>query len=103
MDYQEIVNTTGLYSIEEHLLAFKAGFKCSRLSDSLKDNVLELKWNRNSDAQRLVYRLLKLIDDNDTINDVDKIEELLIEVRADRIINQTPQTFQEYWDGEKND
>lgn len=97
MDYQKILDTTGIYTIQEHLMAIKAGFKCSRLTDSLKDNILELKWNRNSAAQKVVYKLLERVEDHETINDTDKLHELLSMVTADKIINNTPHTFEEYF------
>jgi hypothetical protein len=97
MDYQKVMNTTGTYTIQEHLMAMKAGFKCSRLSNSLRENILELKWNRNSDAQRLVYRLLDEVEETDTINNRDKIDELLQMVNADKVIEGTAHTFGEYF------
>ena len=97
MDYQKVMNTTGTYTIQEHLMAMKAGFKCSRLSNSLRENILELKWNRNSDAQRLVYRLLDEVEENETINDKEKIDELLQIVNADKVIKGTAHTFDEYF------
>lgn len=77
MDYQKVLDTTGTYPLQEHLLAMREGFKCSRLTDSLKENVLEMKWNRPSAAQRLVYQLLEQVDDADTIHSTEKIDELL--------------------------
>ena len=92
------MDTTGTYTIQEHLMAMKAGFKCSRLSNSLKENIFELKWNRNADAQRLVYKLLEEVSDTDTIDNTEKIDELLGIVNADKIIKDTPHTFGEYWE-----
>lgn len=103
MDYQKVMDTTGTYTIQEHLMAMKSGFKCSRLSNSLKENVLELKWNRNADAQRLVYRLLEEIDENDTINNKEKIDDLLQMVNADKVIKGTAHTFEEYFSKEDED
>lgn len=83
-------------------MAMKAGFKCSRLSNSLKENILELKWNRNADAQRLVKKLLEEVDDCSTIDDVEKIDQLMDIVNADKIIKDTPHTFNELWEGESD-
>lgn len=95
MNYQKILDSTGIYPIQEHLLAMKAGYKCSRLSESLYDNILELKWNRNGEAQNLIYKMLETITDKQTILDTDKIDELIQMVTADKIINDTPHTFGE--------
>lgn len=76
-DWQKIMDSTGVYPIDTHLFAMLNGYKCSRLSNSLKENILELKWNRPSDAQKLVYKLVKLVDDKDTISNKDKINALL--------------------------
>jgi len=103
MDYQKVLDTTGTYTIQEHLMAMKAGFKCSRLTDSLKENILEVKWNRNSAAQRVVYKLLEYVEDHETIHDTKKIDELLSMVTADKIINDTPHTFDEYFDKNESD
>jgi hypothetical protein len=100
MDYQKVMDTTGTYTIQEHLMAMKSGFKCSRLTNSLKENVLELKWNRNADAQRLVYRLLEEIEDTDTIDNRKKIDDLLQMVNADKVIKGTAHTFGEHFSRE---
>jgi len=100
MNYQELMDTSGTFTIQDHLMAMRAGFKSSRLSDSLKENVFELKWNRNADAQALVYKLLDEISDEDKVGDVEKIDELLQIVNADRVINGTSHTFQEHFDEE---
>jgi len=93
MDFQKVMDTTGTYTIQEHLIAMKAGYKSSRLGYSLKDNVSELKWNRNSDAQKLVYSLLEEVEDHHTIKDLDKIDELIQMADTDKIINDTSHTF----------
>jgi len=103
MDYQNVMNTTGTYAIQEHLMAMKAGYKCSRLTNSLKENVLELKWNRNSDAQRLVYRMLEIISDDETIDNKEKIDDLLQMVNADKSINDTAHTFEQHFSNEDED
>jgi hypothetical protein len=103
MDYQKIMDTTGIYSIQEHLMAMKSGFKCSRLSNSLKENVLELKWNRNADAQKLVYQLLETIEESDTIENKEKIDKLLQIINADKVIKNTPHTFHELWEKEEEE
>jgi hypothetical protein len=103
MDYQKIMDTTGIYTIQEHLMAMKSGFKCSRLTNSLKENVLELKWNRNADAQRLVYKLLEEIEDADTIDNKEKIDNLLQIVNADKVIKGTAHTFSEYFSREDDE
>lgn len=103
LDYQKVMDTTGTYTIQEHLMAMKSGFKCSRLSNSLKENVLELKWNRNADAQRLVYRLLEEIEESDTIDNKDKIDDLLQIVNADKVIKGTAHTFGEYLSKDNED
>jgi hypothetical protein len=103
INYQEIMDKTGIYEIQEHLYAMKAGYKCSRLSNSLRDNVAELKWNRNAVAQILINELLEVIDDNDTIASTDKIDNLLHMVLADKVINGTPNTFQELGSSENED
>jgi hypothetical protein len=102
-DYQEIMDKTGVYEIKDHLYAMKAGYKCSRLSNSLRENVAELKWNRNAEAQMLVGELLEAIDENETIASTDKIDHLLHMVLADKIINRTPNTFKELWSSENED
>lgn len=101
MDYQKVVETTGIYSLQDHLMALKQGFQCSRLSESLKEHVLEMKWNRNADAQKLVYRLLDEVEDTDTIHDTEKIDVLLDIVNADKSINDTPHTFDEHFSQEE--
>jgi hypothetical protein len=102
MDYQKIMDTSGTYPIQEHLMAMKAGFKCSRLTTSLKENILELKWNRNAAAQRLDYRLLEEIEDTDTIENTEKIDHLLRIVNADKIIEGTAHTFDEHFSREND-
>lgn len=102
MDYQKVMDMTGIYPIQEHLMAMKAGFKCSRLTHSLKENVMELKWNRNASAQILVNRLLEEIDDNDTIYNKEKIEHLIQIVNTDKVINGTSHTFREYFESDED-
>ena len=97
------MDTTGTYTIQEHLMAMKSGFKCSRLTNSLKENVLELKWNRNADAQRLVYRLLEEIEEADTIDNKGRIDDLLQIVNADKVIKGTADTFGEHFNRENED
>lgn len=103
MNYQRVMDTNGIYTIQEHLMAMKSGFKCSRLTKSLKENVLELKWNRNGDAQKLVYQLLEEIDDTETIDNKDKIDYLLQIVNADKVIKGTAHTFEEHFSREDED
>ena len=103
MYYQRVMNTTGIYTIQEHLMAMKSGYKSSRLTNSLRENILELKWNRNADAQRLVYRLLEEVEEAETINNKDKLDELLQVVNADKVIQGTAHTFGEYFTNKEDE
>jgi len=102
-DYKHVMTTCGIYSIQDHLMSMKAGYKYDRLSDKLKDQVHELKFNRNADAQRLVYKLLYMIDESDTIHNKEKIDELLEVVNADSVINGTAHTFSEHFERDEED
>jgi len=97
------MDTSGTYSIQEHLMAMKAGYKTSRLSKSLKENIEELKFNRNSSAQKLVNQLLQYVTKDDTIDNKDKIEHLIDLVNADKVVNNTPHTFDEQDDTQGGD
>lgn len=103
MDFQKIMNSGGIYSIQEHLMAMRAGYKNNRLTDSLKENVSELKWGRNGAAQNLIYELLTEISDSDTIENTEKIDELLSITNADKVVNKTPHTFGEYFEKEEDE
>lgn len=98
MNYEQIVNTSGTFSIQEHLMALKAGFKPDRLSDNLIENLCELKFNRNTDAQTLVDKLIEMTPISATIDDKKLIDELLQTVIADKVINDTPHTFNEFFE-----
>lgn len=98
MNFEKIVNTSGVYTIQEHLISFKSGFKPDRLSDNLIENLSELKFNRNADAQTLLDKLINMTPKKSKISDIDLIDELLQIVTSDKIINNTPQTFQEYFE-----
>ena len=102
MYYQKVMDSSGVYSIQEHLIAMKSGFRCSRLSISLKENILELKWNRNNDAKQLIDRLVEELDESDTITNKEKIEHLIQIVNADKVIDGTAHTFEEHFSN-KND
>ena len=97
MDYQKIMDTSGTYSIQEHLMAMRSGFKCSRLTDSLKENIEELKWGRNLDAKKVIDNLLTNVNPLNKIGDVDTINDLIDLTNSDQIINGTPHTFAEYF------
>lgn len=98
MNYQEIMNTSGTYSIQTHLMAMKAGFHCSRLSTNLHDNLKELKFNRNSQAQDLIDKLIAESSSTDVVGNEKLIDELLLTVNSDRVINGTAHTFEEYFE-----
>lgn len=102
MYYQKVMDSSGVYSIQEHLMAMKSGFKCSRLSNSLEENILELKWNRNNDAKQLIDRLIEELDERDTINNKEKIDHLIQIVNADKVIDGTSHTFEEYFSNEND-
>ncbi len=102
MYYQKVMDSSGVYSIQEHLIAMKSGFKCSRLSNSLKENILELKWNRNNDAKQLIDRLIEELDESDTITNKEKIEYLIEIVNADKVIDGTAHTFEEHLSNEND-
>jgi hypothetical protein len=102
MYYQKVMDSSGVYSIQEHLMAMKSGFKCSRLSNSLKENILELKWNRNNDAKQLIDRLMEELDESDTITNKEKIEYLIEIVNADKVIDGTAHTFEEHLSNEND-
>lgn len=94
MDYKSISSTSGIHSLEDHLLAIRAGYKSDGCGDSIYENVNVLRYGRNRDAQLLVDRLLSEVG-NESINDTDMIDHLLSIARADKIINNTPNTFSE--------
>lgn len=104
MNYEEIQSTSGTYSLQEHLMALKAGFKSPLVkTDDLRRNVLELKWGRSADAQKLVLELVEYIPKDATIWDTAVIDDLIQQVNADQLINKTPHTFQELWEQEDDD
>lgn len=103
--YQEVMDSSGRYPIEEHLLAMKAGYKASHLSYNLRDNVGNLKFNRNAAAQALVLTLVDMIPAGTRIDEdcEEIIEELIDAVKADKIINNTSHTFEELDDDGDDD
>ena len=102
MYYQKVMDSSGVYSIQEHLMAMKSGFKCSRLSNSLKENILELKWNRNNDAKQLIDSLIDELDESDTIKNKEKIDHLIQIVNSDKVIEGTSHTFEEHLSNEND-
>lgn len=98
MDYQKILDTTGTYTLDEHLMALRAGYKCSRLSDDLLENLNELTYNRSAEAQRLITQLIEQCPKGAKVGDEDVIDDLLHIVRTDRVLNNTPHTWENLGD-----
>ncbi len=74
MNYQKIMDSEGVYSIEEHLLSMKAGFKKTGLTDSLVENLKELKKERKEVEQIFIDLLIRNTDVKKTLLDKETID-----------------------------